>query len=252
MINKLNKNESGKKIKVLGIIPARGGSKGIPLKNIALLAGKPLLYYTLKAAKESKLLDAFIVSTDNVLIAEEARKLGADVPFMRPKKFARDQSFDIEYLQHAVTWLEKNRGWRPEIVVILYPTAPLRIAVDIDRVVGLMLKTGCDSVKTISLPDNNPFKMWRMKEDGSGKMLPLIRTKYYPTIGTLVPRQLLPTVYWQNGLVNATRLKFIHKGKVYGPDIRGVVTDPHQAVDIDRPEDLKAAAKIINIFHKKR
>ena len=250
-MNHLNKGESLNNIKVLGIIPARGGSKGIPLKNIAILAGKPLIYYTLKAAKESELLDAFIVSTDDELIAEEARKLGADVPFLRPKKFARDRSFDIEYLQHAISWLEKNRGWRPEIVVILYPTAPLRQAVDIDRVVKVMLKTKCDSVKTVSLPDNNPFKMWRMEVDGSCKMSPLIRTKYFPTIGTLVPRQLLPTVYWQNGLVNATRTKFIKKGKVYGPDIRGLLTDPHQAVDIDRPEDLKTAAKIIKTFHKR-
>jgi CMP-N-acetylneuraminic acid synthetase len=242
----LNSKKINNNVKILGIIPARGGSKGIHLKNIALLAGNPLIYYTIEAAKQSKKLDAFIVSTDNKDIANVSRELGADVPFIRPKKLARDQSFDIEYLQHAVLWVEKYRGWRPEIIVILYPTAPLRLAADIDHALELMLTTGCDSVKTVSLPDNNPFKMWTMKEDGGNKISPLIRTKYYSSIGTLVPRQLLPNVYWQNGLVNATRTKFIHKGKVYGSDIRGLITDPKQAVDIDRPEDLETAAKFFN------
>lgn len=231
-----------KQIRVLGIIPARGGSKSIPRKNIATLAGKPLIYYTIREAKRSRLLDAVIVSTDDGEIARVARRYGADVPFLRPKKFAGDKSPDIEFFQHALSWLEKHRRWRPEIVVNLRPTAPLRIAEDIDRVISLILKTGCDSVRTVSVPNPfNPFKMWTISSAGEGMMQPLIKTAHYEKLGTDVPRQLLPQVYWQNGMVDATRAKFIRRGVIYGPDIRGIVTDPRRIADLDEPKDLKRA-----------
>ncbi|MDO8500045.1 MAG: acylneuraminate cytidylyltransferase family protein [bacterium] len=235
-----------KSVKILGIIPARGGSKGIPHKNIALVAGKPLIYYTIREAKKSRLLDAIVVSTDDPKIAGVARRLGADVPFLRPNKFAGDRSTDIEFFKHAVSWVEKHRGWRPDIVVNLRPTAPLRIAEDIDRVISLMLKTDCDSVRTVSAPNPfNPFKMWTISASETGVMKPLIKTAHYSKLGTDVPRQLLPQVYWQNGLVDATRVKFIKRGVIYGPDIRGVVTDPRRNADIDEPKDLKRAALIM-------
>ena len=234
----------GKKIKILGIIPARGGSKGIPRKNIAPVLGKPLIYYTIRAAQRSRLLDGFIVSTDDKKIADIAESFGADAPFLRPKKFARDISPDTEFLKHALLWLEKHRGWRPEIIVNLRPTAPLRTAGDIDRVIKLMLATGCDSVRTVSMPMNNPFKMWHVDE-ASLKIRPLLPTKHFVAIGTDVPRQLLPNIYWQNGLVDATRAKFIRQGKIYGADIRGVITDPERAVDINDPEDLKTAGRLL-------
>ncbi|MBI4132319.1 MAG: acylneuraminate cytidylyltransferase family protein [Candidatus Sungbacteria bacterium] len=238
--------DSKKEVKTLGVIPARGGSKGIPRKNIALLSGKPLIHYTIREAKRSRLLDAFIVSTDDPKIAAVARSLGADVPFLRPKKFARDRSPDIEFLDHALAWLERHRGWRPDIVVNLRPTAPLRTADDIDRVILLMRETGCDSVRTVSPPNpHNPYKMWLFTDEKRAAMKPLIRTAHYGTLGTDVPRQLLPQAYWQNGLVDATRSKFIRRGVVYGPDVRGVITDPRRAVDIDEPKDLKRAEIIM-------
>ena len=125
---------SKKEIKVLGIVPARGGSKSIPHKNIALLAGKPLIYYTIKSAQKSRKLDAFIVSTDDEKIACVARSLGADVPFLRPKNISGDNATDIQFLKHALAWLGKNRNWYPEIVVLLRPTTPLRTSKDIDEV----------------------------------------------------------------------------------------------------------------------
>ncbi len=232
--------------RVLGIIPARGGSKGISQKNIALLAGKPLIYYTIREAKKSRLLNWCIVSTDSPAIAKVARSFGADVPFLRPKKFATDTSPDIEFMQHALTWLKKHRGWKPEIIVNLRPTAPLRIASDIDRVITVMEKTKCDSVRTISLPSPyNPFKMWLVSDEKSGAMKPLLPTRYYAKLGTDVPRQLLPKVYWQNGMVDATRTKFIRRGVIYGPKVRGVVTDPQRLVDLDEPKDLKRAEYIM-------
>lgn len=235
--------EKGKKqVKILGIIPARGGSKSIPHKNIALLGGKPLIYYTIREAKKSRLLDAVIVSTDDPQIAAVARRYRADVPFLRPKKISGDRSTDIEFFQHALAWLEKHRGWKPEIVVNLRPTAPLRLSDDIDRALNLMQETGCDSVRTVSAPNPfNPFKMWTFTAGAQAAMKPLIPTAHYARLGTDVPRQLLPQVYWQNGLVDATRAKFIRKGVIYGPDVRGIITDPRRNADLDEPKDLRLA-----------
>jgi len=225
-------------VKILGIIPARGGSKSIPRKNLAPVLGKPLISYSIRSAQQSKLLDAFLVSTDDAEIAEVARSFGADVPFLRPKEFSRDDSPDLEFMCHALDWLQVMRGFAPEIIVNLRPTGPLRTGEDIDRVIKLMLDTGCDSARTVSLPAQNPFKMWRVNA-ASARMDPLLPTEHFAVLGTDVPRQLLPqNVYWQNGLVDATRAQFIRAGKIYGPDMRGVVTDPRKSIDIDEPEDL--------------
>lgn len=233
-----------KEVKILGIIPARGGSKGIPYKNITPVGGKPLIYYTIREAKKSRLLDAFVVSTDDPKIASVARAFGADVPFFRPKKFARDNSPDMEFLKHALAWLEKNRGWHPEIIVNLRPTSPLRRASDIDRALKLMLDTGCDSVRTVSMPSNNPFKMWHIDKSNL-KIRPFVPTKHFASLGTDVPRQWLPEIFWQNGMVDVTRAKFIRRGKIYGPDIRGVVINPERAVDVNNHEDLEVAEALL-------
>ncbi len=241
------KNVNGK-VRILGVIPARGGSKSIPHKNIALLSGKPLIYYTIQEAKKSKLLDAFVVSTDDAKIARVSSTIGADVPFLRPKRYAQDRSPDIEFLEHALKWLKFHRGWEPEIVVILRPTSPLRTSREIDGVIRFILKTRCDSVKSVSLPyPYNPFKMWFL-DSRTKKMKPILPTPYFKKLGTDVPRQLLPTVYWQNGLVDATRAKFIKRGRVFGPDMRGFITDPRLSVDVDSVEDLKRAAPSIKRF----
>jgi len=235
-----------KKVNILGIIPARGGSKGIPLKNIALLGTKPLIYYTIREAKKSKMLDACIVSTDDKKIKKVAQGLGADVPFLRPKKFAQDKSTDIDFIKHAIEWVEKNRGWKPEIVVVLVPTSPTRTQKDIDDTLKFMIKNKCDSVRTIFNPSPyNPYKMWRLKNPKKGTMVPLLPTKDYKKVGTDVPRQLLPNFYLQIGLVHATKVKFIEQGKVWGPDVRGFVVDAKKMVDIDTPRDLKMAEKVM-------
>lgn len=235
-----------KEVKILGIIPARGGSRGIPKKNIARLGGRPLIYHTIQAAKKSKMLDSFIVSTDDPEIRAVAESFGADVPFLRPKRYARDNSTDIQFLKHAIAWLEKHRGWRPEIAVVLVPTSPTRTAKDIDDVLKFMLKNRCDSVRTIFDPSPyNPFKMWTLIDKNTGIMKPLLPTKNYSKVGTDVPRQLLPNYYLQIGLVHATRTRFIKQGKVWGPDVRGFVVSAEKMVDIDTPRDLTAAAAVM-------
>lgn len=238
--------QSPKAVRVLGIIPARGGSKSIPKKNIALLAGKPMIAYTIRAAQRSRSLDAFLVSTDDPVIAAVARRYGADVPFLRPRRFARDLSPDIEYLEHALQWVRQHRGWRPEAVVILRPTAPLRIAEDIDRAVRLFRTSNCDSVRTVSSPyPYNPFKMWVVSDAAAWTLEPLLRTRRFARLSTDVPRQLLPTVWWQNGFVEVTRASCIERGRVYGKNIRGLPIDPRRVIDIDEPKDLLRAARIM-------
>lgn len=237
--------EEMKKPLTLAIIPARGGSKSIPRKNITLLGGKPLIYYTLKAARASKYLEDVIVSTDDEQIAEVARAYGADVPFLRPQELAEDTTPDLPVFQHALTWLQKNRGYDPDIVLNLRPTAPLRIGEDIDQVITLMRTTGCDSVRTLSKPAQNPFKMWRFNEQ-TANMEPFMPTEHFETLGTDVPRQLLPqNIFWQNAMVDATRPKFIFGGRMYGSDIRGYVIEAERAIDIDSPEDLRFAELIL-------
>jgi len=240
-----------KDVKILGIIPARGGSKGIPRKNIIPICGKPLIQYTIEVVAKSKMIDASIISTDDVEIAEVAKKLGADVPFLRPKDLARDDSPDIDFLVHAVSWLEKNRGWDPDIVVLLQPTMPFRTVEDVDAVLKFMVEQKCDSVRTISVPHITPYKMWFLEDIKSGKISPVLKTKYYDSLLTDVPRQKLRTVYWQPGVAIATRTEFIKKGRVFGPDIRGFIIDPEHCFDIDEPLDLKIAELLMTEKHKK-
>ncbi len=233
-------------IKILAIIPARGGSKGIPRKNIADLGGKPLIYYTIREAKRSQLIDASIVSTDDEEIAEVARKCGADVPFLRPKELAGDLSRDIDFLKHAVLWLEENRGWRPEIIVLLQPTSPSRTGRDIDRVLKFMIETGCDSVRTVVNPSPyNPFKMWQVVDSQQKIIKPLIAKTNCGSLGSDVPRQLLPQFCQPVGLVYTTKTKFIKQGQVWGDDVRAFYVSTDKYVDIDNIGDLLHAEEVL-------
>lgn len=223
-----------KTVKVLGIIPARGGSKRVPRKNIATIKGKPLIAYAIEAAKDSEVLDAFIVSTDDGEIAALAKKLGADVPFLRPKKFATDTSPDIEYLRHALEWLKEHRGWSPETIVMLPPDVPLRTGKDIDGVVRFMRKNKLDSVRTL-VPLGYPAKaLWTMGADAP---------RIAPVFPALVGKrsQEMPIAYVSVGIAYATRAEFINKGSLWGPKIGGYVVESGRGIEIDEPAQLRQA-----------
>lgn len=238
----MNKTKS---IRTLGIIPARGGSKGIPYKNIAPLAGKPLIYWTISSAQKAKRLDCFLVSTDDPKIAAVARSFGADVPFLRPKKIAQSNSTDIEFLQHAVEWVEKKRGWQPEYIVLLKPTSPFRTSQDIDIAIDYIERAGCDSVRTVHQASHSPYKMWHFQKN-TDKLRPVLKTKYFAQYATDVPRQWLEPAFQQDSNVDITRTKFIKKGKVWGKDVRGIVVPENKAIDIDTPLDLELAEFLID------
>ncbi len=155
-------------MEILALIPARGGSKSIPGKNIKPLAGYPLIAYSIAAGKAAQRINRVIVSTDDQEIAAIASRYGAEVPFLRPTEFSQDNTPDLPVFQHALAWLAKEESYHPEIVVQLRPTSPFRRTWHIDNAVDLLLENpDADAVRTVCLPFQNPFKMWQIAPDGS-------------------------------------------------------------------------------------
>ena len=152
---------------VLTIIPARGGSKGIPRKNIRDFAGFPLIAYSIAAARQSEAVTRVIVSTDDEEIATVAREWGAETPFLRPAELARDETLDLPVFEHALHWLAENENYSPDLVIQLRPTSPVRPVGLIDRAVAeLLAHPEADSVRGIVPAGQNPHKMWRVGADG--------------------------------------------------------------------------------------
>jgi N-acylneuraminate cytidylyltransferase len=222
---------------ILALIPARGGSKGIPRKNIRSFAGYPLIAWSIAAAKQSELVTRVIVSTDDAEIAAVARECGAETPFLRPAELAQDQTTDLPVFEHALRWLEENEGYRPEIVVQLRPTSPIRPKGMIDSAIRILLEHGdADCVRGVVPAGQNPFKMWRF----SGVDKPLNPLLEVPGIAEPynAPRQILPPVYWQTGHIDAIRVSTIRTRKsLTGDVIYPLLIDPRYTVDIDNLSD---------------
>jgi N-acylneuraminate cytidylyltransferase len=222
-----------KKNEVLAIIPARGGSKGIPHKNIRNFAGFPLIAYSIAAAKQSETVTRVILSTDDEEIAEVARRYGAETPFMRPPELAQDNTTDLPVFQHALQWLIDREGYHPDVVIQLRPTSPIRPRTILDDAVRLLLEhPEADSVRGVVPAGQNPHKMWRI-DPVSHQMSSLL------AVDGIVepynaPRQILPPVYWQTGHIDAIRPAVIlEKGSMSGSVILGLLIDPRYTVDID-------------------
>jgi len=222
---------------ILAIIPARGGSKGIPRKNIRDFAGYPLIAWSIAAAKRSSLVTRVIVSTDDEEIAEVARAWGAETPFLRPAELAQDKSTDLPLFEHALQWLRENENYRPEMVVQLRPTSPIRPKGMVDDAVNILLNhADADCVRGVVPAGQNPFKMWRFNGDEKplGQLLevPGIPEPYN------APRQILPSVYWQTGHIDAIRTStIVNKKSLTGDVIYPLVVDPKYTVDIDTLPD---------------
>lgn len=226
--------------KVLAIIPARGGSKSIPRKNIKLLHGIPLIAYSISAGLQAKSVTRVIVSTDDQEIARVARKYGAEVPFIRPKNLAQDDTLDLPVFVHALKWLAKKENYVPDVIVQLRPTSPFRPPECVDGAVGILLdhKTA-DCVRAIVPSGQNPYKMWRLGK--RGYMNPLLAV---PGIAEPynAPRQKLPKTYWQTGHVDVIRYTTIMtKGSMSGERILPLILDPRLAIDIDTESDWSRA-----------
>lgn len=220
---------------ILALIPARGGSKGIPHKNIIMVAGKPLIAYSIEQALASRYITRTIVSTDDAEIAEVARRFGAEVPFTRPSEFAQDLSPDIDVFRHALEWLRDREGYICELVVHLRPTGPVRRVELIDEAIETMLNhPEADSLRSVSWPVQTPYKMWRI-EDGYLQPLLHVEGMVEPYC---MPRQRLPEVYWQNGYVDIVRpYVVLELGMMCGHKILPFVV--HEPIyELDYPESI--------------
>ncbi len=230
--------------KIYAVIPARGGSKNVPHKNIRLLSGYPVIAYSIIAARLSDRSRRVIVSTDSEPIAQKARQYGAEVPFMRPAEFAADHSGDLEWVRHVLEWFGQNEAEGvPELLIHLRPTTPLRDPQQIDAAVDALAAsdqaTALRSVHELAEP---PQKMIQLDEQGffQGFFPDDPRPEYYN-----LPRQMFPAAYHPNGYVDILRSDHVKTSdSLHGPRILGFKTVP--AVEIDRPEDFAYLEFLIN------
>lgn len=227
-------------MKVLGIIPARGGSKGIPRKNVKPLVGKPLLAYTTESALRSKKLSRVILSTDDPEIAEAGRALGVEVPFIRPSELASDAAPTFQVVMHAVEHLE-NDGSAFDAICLLQPTNPLRRAEDIDACIELLEASGADSVISILPVPHQYNPKWVYWRDEKGEIV--LSTGESSPISR---RQDLPAAFHREGSVYVTRRNVLDAyGDLYGQKVQGYQIEPERSVNIDTLEDWTQAEKML-------
>lgn len=221
-------------MKTLALIPARGGSKGIPRKNINMIAGKPLIAWTIEAALASTLLDGVVVSTDNAEIAEVALRYGAQVPFLRPAELARDETPGVEPVLHALQQLPDY-----DAVLLLQPTSPLRSSADIDACLALARGREAVSVVSVSEPDAHPDWMYRMT--ATQQLEKLLTSKSHTR------RQDLPTVLTLNGALYFANADWLRRSRtLLAEETLAYVMPADRSVDIDTPLDWKFAELLLN------
>ncbi len=221
---------------VLGLIPARGGSKGIPHKNIAPLAGKPLLAYSCEAALQSQFLARTLLSTDDPEIADVGREFGVEVPFMRPPELALDETPILPVIQQTLEWLDEHDGFVPDAVVLMQPTSPLRKAGHIDAAIQLFFEQKADTVvSVIEVPHQfNPVSLMQLDEEN--------QLQPYLQGSMILRRQEKPRLYARNGpAVLMIRQDTIQRGQLYGERIFPYLMDQTASLDIDDIVDLQMA-----------
>jgi CMP-N-acetylneuraminic acid synthetase len=226
---------------VLGVIPARGGSKSVPRKNIALLHGRPLIAYTIEAARASRRLTHFLVSSEDPEIIAVAADCGAPVPFVRPAELATDVAPTLPVVQHAVREMERMEGIIFEIVVLLQPTTPLRCAQDIDAAVAKLIDTGADSV--VSVVDVGAYHPARMRQIVDDRLveLPMREPR------EMLRRQELPPVYIRNGAVYAVRRQVVmEQNSLIGQVSRPYIMPEERSVNIDSRLDMLMAEILLS------
>ncbi|MEQ1909597.1 MAG: acylneuraminate cytidylyltransferase family protein [Vicinamibacterales bacterium] len=225
-------------MRTLGVIPARGGSKGIPRKNLALVGGRPLLTYTAEASRQSTTLTRVIVSTDDEEIAAVARALGLEVPFPRPAALAADETPMLPVVQHALAEM-RDAGFAADVVVLLQPTSPLRRGDHIDDAVERLARSGADSVvSVVEVPHQfSPTSVMRLDGD---RLRPFLDAP--PVAG----RQSKPRLLARNGpAVLAVRASVVAAGSLYGDDCRPLLMSAEDSIDIDTPWDLALAELVL-------
>lgn len=218
---------------ILCLINARGGSKGVPGKNIKPLNGKPLIGWSVDVARQSRLIKKIVVSTDSEEIARIATQHGAVAPFLRPADLANDTAKQTDVIIHALKFLE-SMGERYDYVCVLQPTCPLRSVGDVDGALELLISSGADSVITVTdVGGRHPRTLYKMLE-GNKKLSPFMESNKRGVI-----RQEFETLYWRTGSVYAMKRDVVMKGSLYGDDTRGYVVPEERAFNIDTPFDFE-------------
>ena len=230
---------------ILTIIQARGGSKSIPGKNIKPINGKPLIAWTIEAAKNAKTVTRVIVSTDDLEIAETAKKYGAEVPFMRPAEFATDTAKSVGLLKHAIEWLLQHENYKTDIVVQLKPTNPLRTSAHIDEAVNKYLAhPDADSLITVTKSPAHPLKTYKLECEMVSPFVPA--ELFGLTEASKMPRQALPEAFVQNSCVNVINPKTIlEHGSSLGKKVVGIVMSREDSVNIDDAIDFEIAEMLM-------
>ena len=231
---------------IISIIPARGGSKGVPGKNIRLLDSKPLIAYSIKASLNSALITRTIVSTDSEEIAEIARQYGAEVPFIRPKRIAGDHSTDYEFFKHAIDWFEQNEGFVPDYFVHLRPTTPLRDPKQIDKAIELFINNpNATALRSVHKMPETAYKSFEIENN----ILKTIGTGVYSIDNANNARQSFPDTYYANGYVDVIKSCFVIENKlIHGNHVMPFITDV--VVEVDTHEDFLLLEYQISLTNK--
>ncbi len=231
--------------KVLALIPARGGSKGLPQKNILPLGGHPLIAWSIAAARATPGIDRVVVTTDSPEIARIAREYGAETPFLRPADLAGDFTTDLETFVHALRWLEAEESYRPGQVFQLRPTSPIRFRTEMETCLRLLRDhPEAQSVRTLTPSPVTPYKMWFME----GPEQPLRPLLTVPGMAEPynMPRQKLPVTWWQTGTYDLIRTRVIlEENSMSGSCILPLCIENHLAVDIDDRASFDRAEALI-------
>jgi len=230
-------------LNILAIIPARGGSKSIPRKNIRFFAGKPLIAHTIEIALNSKFINRVIVSTEDDEIANISKKYGAEIPFLRPNEYAQDDTPDWPVFYHALEWLKKNEEYCPDIVIHLRATTPNRKVIQIDNAIKyfLTLPLEIDGLRSVQPAAYSPYKMCLIGEDGC--LEPVVTLPNCEEAWGM-PRQSLPKVYQGDGYIDIIRPYVILELRLMrGPKTKAYLV-PDFSIDIDDEKDFQIAQEI--------
>ena len=232
--------------RVLAVIPARGGSKRVPRKNLRVVGGRPLIAWSIEQALAASTITRTIVTTDDEEIAAVARAHGAEVPFLRPSAISGDSATDLEAFAHLLEWLRDNEGVVPDVCVHLRPTYPLRRVADIDAMVRLLIEhPELDAVRSVAVSDETPFKMWF--RDEAGRLAPVVTSSL--TDPWNMPRQQLPVTYIQNASIDVVWSRVIlERRSMTGTAIHGYVMDAN--FDIDTEADLQRVSDRLEALHR--
>jgi CMP-N-acetylneuraminic acid synthetase len=228
-------------------VTARGGSKTLPGKNLKLLAGKPLIAYTIEAALQSEALDRLILTTDDPAIADVALACGCEVPFMRPPELARDETLHLPVVEHAARWMVEHADYRPDAVMTLQPTSPLRQPEDIRGAIELLERSGADSVLSVSEVPAHAHPMRTLRLDANDNAVLFVNGE--PVRRRINRRQDLPPAWLMNGAIYVclTRVLLSNEPSLYGDRVVAYRMPADRSVSIDDAEDWAAAERALAV-----